>query len=235
LLESDFWHELAEKFRKLDPTNCLRLQWILCTGQEECEFNVIGTGEACRTVKVQFEALATRAGIRIARYGDSLTRLSRWLEEIRTTTTSERTSEGIRQNNDGTESTYIGGMITRLCEASADLCNKLEVSALETESNAAPQPQHITESDPPKIDADQKAEREALRDAYLSKFFDGPKIKILDICWAAEERYREWKRWLQKNSPIKIGSKPDLAFRSILKSGKRPIEYRPIERPAGWQ
>jgi hypothetical protein len=80
--------------------------------------------------------------------------------------------------------------------------------------------------------------REALRDAYFAAFPE--KIKVLDVCWAARQRYREWKRWLAgelKNGsvPIKDGSTPDRAFRAILTSGKRPEEYRKEPRPIKWQ
>lgn len=77
------------------------------------------------------------------------------------------------------------------------------------------------------------AERKKLAENYFAGFQQ--KIMVLDLCWAADEHYREWKRWLQEKSPIKNGSKPDLAFRAILQSGKRPIEYRRQERPPGWQ
>jgi hypothetical protein len=72
----------------------------------------------------------------------------------------------------------------------------------------------------------------ALRDAYLASF-PGEKIKILDICWASRQRYREWTRWT--GGKLKNGSKPDVVFRAILKSGKRPEEYRPETRPKGWK
>lgn len=70
-----------------------------------------------------------------------------------------------------------------------------------------------------------------LKNSYLSKFTE--KIKILDICWAARQRYSEWKRWLR--GAIKDGSTPDRAFRAILSSGKSPSEYRKERRPPGWK
>lgn len=72
--------------------------------------------------------------------------------------------------------------------------------------------------------------RVSLRDSYLASF---PEVKILDICWAAEQRYREWKRWLKHE--LKDGSTPDRAFREVLTSGKRPTELRDKPRPSGWQ
>lgn len=72
----------------------------------------------------------------------------------------------------------------------------------------------------PKEKLEQKQiDRKKLRDEYLAKF----DVKILDICWAAGQHYREWKRWLKRE--LKDGSTPDLAFRRLLISGKRPEEY----------
>ena len=70
-----------------------------------------------------------------------------------------------------------------------------------------------------------------LKTAYLAAFPE--KIKILDICWAAAQRYSEWKRWLR--GALKEGSLPDRSFRAILSSGKKPIEYRSAPRPHGWK
>jgi hypothetical protein len=72
----------------------------------------------------------------------------------------------------------------------------------------------------------------ALRDSYLAHFPD-EKIKIRDLCWAAGQHYREWKRWLA--GQLKDGSTPDLAFRRILTSGKRPVELNKRPRPKGWE
>jgi hypothetical protein len=90
-----------------------------------------------------------------------------------------------------------------------------------------------TRLDSAKTPEEVRVERNKLAEEYFAGFPE--KIMVLDLCWAADEHYREWKRWLQNNSPIKNGSKPDLAFRAILKSGKRPIEYRHEERPSNWQ
>ena len=77
-----------------------------------------------------------------------------------------------------------------------------------------------------------ETDRKTLREHYLASFPDD-KVKILDICWAAGQHYREWKRWLKKE--VKDGSTPDLAFRRILTSGKRPEEFKKKPRPSGWQ
>jgi hypothetical protein len=72
--------------------------------------------------------------------------------------------------------------------------------------------------------------RNKLRDSYLATF---PEVKILDICWVAGQRYREWKRWIKHQ--LKDGSKPDRAFRNVLTSGKSPSDISKKPRPSGWQ
>ena len=73
-------------------------------------------------------------------------------------------------------------------------------------------------------------DRPELKAAYLAQFNE---VKILDICWAANQRYSEWKRWLRY--AVKNGSAPDRAFRALLGSGKQPQEYRKQPRPGGWK
>jgi len=76
-------------------------------------------------------------------------------------------------------------------------------------------------------------ERSALRDRYLASFREN--IMILDMCWAAGQRYSVWKRWLRGPAFSKDGSAPDVAFRDLLLSGKLPREYRKQQRPKGWK
>jgi hypothetical protein len=72
--------------------------------------------------------------------------------------------------------------------------------------------------------------RQHLRDLYLATF---PETKILDVCWAAKQTYREWKRWIKNQ--VKDGSRPDRAFRSVLNSEKPASELRTEARPSGWK
>lgn len=84
------------------------------------------------------------------------------------------------------------------------------------------------ESSPPARDeANKSPERMALRDAYRAAF---PDVKIKDICWAAEQSYREWKRWIKGEA--KNGLRPDRSFRMVLTSGKTPEQIRKQPRPS---
>lgn len=75
-----------------------------------------------------------------------------------------------------------------------------------------------------------KENRKALRDAYLSRF---PEAFIVDICWAAKQHQREWRRWIRGEA--KDGSRPDRCFRAVLSSKKRPGDYRTEARPKDWK
>jgi len=140
------------------------------------------------------------------------------------------------------------GTIQSVIESSAILCSRFESGSYQREHHDRNQDQIILDTltvagieelrgsgeldqDEPANTADGLKQPRELRDQYLAQFPE--KVKILDICWAAGEHYREWKRWI--NEELKTGSKPDRGFRAILSSGKRPIEYRTKKRPDGWQ
>jgi hypothetical protein len=89
-------------------------------------------------------------------------------------------------------------------------------------------------SSPPAIQVDNAAEqtpRELYR-VYVATF-PLERIKIRDICWAASKHYREWKRWMA--GQLKHGSTPDLAFRRVLSSGKKPSQLKKRPRPPKWE
>lgn len=88
------------------------------------------------------------------------------------------------------------------------------------------------QADQVQFPSERKIDPRLLRDSYLANFPD-EKIKIRDLCWAAGQHYREWKRWLA--GELKDGSTPDLAFRRVLMSGKRPKELSKKPRPNGWE
>lgn len=73
--------------------------------------------------------------------------------------------------------------------------------------------------------------QEQLIRTYFAQFPE--KIKIVDVCWAARQRYREWTRW--RSGKLKDTSTASRAFNAILNSGKRPEEYRKDPRPAKWK
>jgi hypothetical protein len=74
------------------------------------------------------------------------------------------------------------------------------------------------------------SKRKQLRDTYWTAF---PNVGIMDICWAAEQHYREWTRWLK--GELKDNTKPDRAFSHVLTSGKDARTIRKVIRPKDWK
>ena len=89
-----------------------------------------------------------------------------------------------------------------------------------------------TSQKPKTVSPEKPPSRRKLADLYFAQFPD-ENIRILDVCWAVGQHYREWKRWLKNE--VKDGSTPDLAFRRLLTSGKKPLEFNKKPRPAKWQ
>ncbi|MGD0499332.1 MAG: hypothetical protein ABSC23_12945 [Bryobacteraceae bacterium] len=244
MADSDFWRDLAEKFRALNSTVLLRADWHQRFAPEslqphEAKWRIITIGSSGRSARYEFEALARRGGREIHPKWESLTA---WLEALREL--GLNTQEGpmaIETRPDGTTVWHIySGSIAQPCQASVDCCKHYESIALETERMEALQrdrqanidEQPSTSQSKEELIAQRKAERKAFADAYF--FNSGEKIVVLDMCWAARQRYREWMRWL--GGTLKDDTKPDRAFRAVLTSGKRPEEYRPGEsRPKGWK
>lgn len=163
------------------------------------------------------------------------------------------------------------GSIEKVCEESANLCSVLEGNAIEAERYEeerrkgqvqpvaspaivtiplSPEPTRTEAKEPKRKPrrrkrkkalnaAGAKRSRKAMSDRYFAAFPE--KISVLDVCWAAKQPYREWRRWinaeLNENRDairIKDGSKPDRAFRAILQSRKRPEAHRKEPRPPKW-
>jgi hypothetical protein len=65
---------------------------------------------------------------------------------------------------------------------------------------------------------------------YKAKF---PETLILDVCWAANQRWREWTPWIK--GMVENGAETDTAFREVLTSNKQPADIRDEKRPKDWQ
>ena len=105
------------------------------------------------------------------------------------------------------------------------------VVSLSDGGTAAAQPANAQQT--PKPETSKAAgieERQTLWDAYRRAF---PHPYMIDVCWAADQRRREWDRWL--NGEKKGGSKPDRMFRSVLTSGKDARTLRTEPRPKEWK
>lgn len=238
--DSEFWHDLATQFRSLDPLGTLRADWDYVIGSGVSNWRL--AGGASYSVQSQFEALARRAGSAIAR-PQSSDLLGEWLDLLRAKARNyQNEREGFEKNADGSIAAHhLMGYIHRVCEASADYCSVLEGEAIEAEFQARTKPfvptspasiPNVVKPNAPETSLQTESPKPRdLWNAYSTQFAE--KVVILDVCWAARQRYREWKRWLA--GELKAGSKPDRAFRAILNSSKRPEEYRQEVRPAKWQ
>lgn len=134
MADSDFWRDLAEKFRAIsDPDGLLRAHW---QSEKRRQFEwsvrsakVVWGGLSARA---QFEALAARGGSKVENpNGRDL--LSAWFDALNKEIPSDR-FESSAELVDG-KPAHIWGSIYRICEASATFCNILERRALEVEGS----------------------------------------------------------------------------------------------------
>jgi hypothetical protein len=141
MLDSDFWRDLAEKFRAIkDPHNKLHAIWQYTAKVGEpsppfAEWKFGMSDQRMLSVRYEFETVARRGGPKVYPYMESLTG---WLEALRGSgLNAEMSGSGVKSNPDGTitDHTY-SGRIVRICEASADLCKQYESLALEAERMA---------------------------------------------------------------------------------------------------
>jgi hypothetical protein len=141
MLDSDFWRDLANGFRAIDPSGFLRADW-------HCSIEVghqgpppptiwrLPGGKLTRSIQVEFEALARRAGPKVHPYVDSL---NGWLEALRESgfNAEQQPGFGIESNEQGAVVAHAySGTISSVCLASADLCKHYESAALEQERMA---------------------------------------------------------------------------------------------------
>lgn len=139
-LESDFWHDLAVKFRSLkerDPDGIWRADWhlVVKVGDQSApipQYRLVGSGPSEVSIRYQFDALARSGGPKIYPYMDSL---MGWFEGIRASPLNTASSERSQEfGEDGTlAADHWRGSIRDTFQASIDLCKYYESLALETE------------------------------------------------------------------------------------------------------
>jgi hypothetical protein len=123
------------------------------------------------------------------------------------------------------------GVEAELRTTLADLCDQYERAIAPGQPKAAVAGSAPSEEIKP-TESNTSPSRTELANSYLATY---PGVRKLDICWAAGQRYTEWKRWLRGADVLKDGSSPDQAFRALLRSGKSPSEYKTRPRPKGWK
>ena len=215
------WKELRETFRELQPpkTDGLYADWF--EGLDRWELRYPPTESVLR----RFKSSAAQAAVKAGKKNSWQAFLDVLKDEEHT---FHLTATGTFRLESGEEVSHRIGRIPRVCEAAADYCEKRMPDDEQQTVNLRPPAIERSIS----TDATGPINRKTLRDAYFATFQD-EKIKILDICWAVGQHYREWKRWLAGG--LKDGSTADLAFRRILSSNRRPIEFNSKPRRPGWQ
>jgi hypothetical protein len=236
MLESDFWRELAIAFGNPVSRYDFEVFRHYSKGRYEARPNwqLTGTDAAI----AEFNALAHRAATKIANpWRIDLSEV--WLEAVwqDSITGTYREVIEVVEKNEITGSMRLRGKIDKVFRASSTLCRRLEAKSLKNEflqrqvdENVDAVLSHALGTHEPVNSG--PSTPSILRDRYLANFPE-ERIIIRDVCWAAGQHYREWKRWLA--GEFKDGSTPDLAFRRLLTSGKRPLEFNKKPRPNGWE
>jgi hypothetical protein len=170
-------------------------------------FNFLGTASNLRAIEALRTYVVTEVDVKLAYYETLPGHCGDWVNEVKRTSI-ESILECLPPGWSQYEKQFLPELERTVTEHLA--------------ARAKPRETNINE--PP------QTARQKMRDSYKEKF---PDAKNLDICWAAKQHYREWKRWLKYE--IKDGSLPDRAFRKVLLSGKSLAEQRKEPRPPKWQ
>ena len=131
---SDLWQEMSEKFRRLDTAGCLRLEWSHTPPLRVENFELIETGDHCRSVRVQFEGLARRAALLLEIDGSKP--LERWFTKLKDHDYGGKPEIIYQPNIHGVVEIWKF-RIMNVCNASADLCSELVSATIEIESDQA--------------------------------------------------------------------------------------------------
>jgi len=240
---SEFWRSLANDFQSARSGFDFTAYRTYFNFKGQDSSTPRWTLPAEKFVLAEFDALARRGATKLANApASNLTVV--WLEALweEATTGPVRQAIDIVARDEAAGIMHLRGTIQNVLRASATLCRKFEAEAVQSEFERLRQielQERIIDSvnvegpiDKQQSIDNKRFEPKALRDRYLAHFPE-EKIKIRDICWAAGQHYREWKRWLA--GELKDGSTPDLAFRRVLTSGKRPAELKKLPRPSKWE
>ena len=119
--DSDFWRDLAERFRAIPDYQMLRADWeqTVIIGEQRSElaqWRLAGLDRNTRSMQVDYIALARRG----AKVHPKMDSLDRWLEALRSQQLkAEVNGTGLETNLDGTlVAHHYSGSIMRVCQAS---------------------------------------------------------------------------------------------------------------------
>jgi hypothetical protein len=235
MLDSDFWRNLANEFRAIDPSGFLRADWQCCAkiGDEPphvATWSLPG-GKLTLSIRLEFEALARRAGRKVHPYMDSL---DGWMEALRESgfDTDRHDGVGIESDEHGqiVAHTYFG-TISRLCPVSADLCKHYESAALESErmadvqreSQAMAEERHQPARDEPDEAIPNPTTAHLSREERLQAFVSENKTSIAAVYQAAGVHKPNMHQW--RRGEIADTSVMAARIESVL-NGKTPLVPR---------
>jgi hypothetical protein len=134
MANSRFWGRLAKMFRALQVNSRMRAEWHYIDG---CGLRQWALTTASVTSRIRFIALARRGAAALSEAGGGSDPLDIWLEALLLVDRNSRLIMkrfGYEEDADGTEGAHHQtGMISRVCEASANCCDELESRAREAE------------------------------------------------------------------------------------------------------
>jgi ribosome-binding protein aMBF1 (putative translation factor) len=132
MASSEFWRNLAEQFRSLPYAEYLSAEWQFVVGSKARTWRLVGEDYGLHS---RFAALAVRGASELEQPGAN-NLLDTWFDAILLIVSNINSTWEDTTNADGTDGPRITkGTVWRLCEVSADFCNRLEVKATQEEFN----------------------------------------------------------------------------------------------------
>jgi hypothetical protein len=127
LADSEFWRSIAEKFRSVfDVPNGMRVKWQCTDGTPPIAWQILN--EPTPESKMQFFRLAQIAGRKLQ--ADSPDPFNIWMLKMRETRPNQHVDTHTFESGDGTLHITEIGLILDVLQASANLCDELELEAL---------------------------------------------------------------------------------------------------------
>jgi hypothetical protein len=124
LNDSEFWRSIAAKFRSIfDVANGMRVRWHCIDGSPNIAWEILN--EPTPESKMQFCRLAKIAGRRLL--SDNPEPFNVWMLKMRETRPNQHVDTLTHESSDGTLHITEIGLILDVLQASANLCDELEL------------------------------------------------------------------------------------------------------------
>jgi hypothetical protein len=127
VLDSDFWNDLGKQFRSIKNCKDVCVNWADVPGAELETWEFAAAGTALLSERLEFEALARRAGAKTNPESDDP--FAEWLSRLK----REGRADLVKVGATYPWGDMTKGQIQEVCRASADYCKILETRALHSE------------------------------------------------------------------------------------------------------